>query len=191
MKPNPFDPGYFKSEELTQFGFKSVGDNVSIAKNCTIIGLENISIGNNVRIDGGATLACHSGGLNIGNYIHIGANSFLACGAGVILRDFSGLSQGVKIYSVSDDYSGDSLTNPSVPKEYLKTISAPVVLEKHVIIGAGSVILPGANIGEGSAVGALSLVTQPLDEWGVYAGIPAKRMKDRSKDLLNQEAALI
>jgi galactoside O-acetyltransferase len=109
----------------------------------------------------------------------------------VVLEDFSGLSQGVKIYTHSDDYSGESLTNPTVPRAFLSLQGGAVSIGRHAIIGAGSVILPGADIGEGTAVGALSLVTKPLEPWGIYAGVPARRLKDRSRALLNRETELL
>ena len=188
---NPFNQGYHTTEQLREMGFKYVGDNVQIAKNCTIIGLENISLGDNIRIDGGVTLACASGYLKIGSYIHIGGRCHITCAGGVELSDFSGLSQGVQIYSGSDDYSGNSLTNPTVPKKYLNVISKPVLIGRHVIIGSGSVVLPGVKIGMGTSQGALSLVVKSLEEWGVYLGAPAKRIKARKKDLLEQEKLLL
>ena len=78
------------------------------------------------------------------------------------------------------------LTNPMVPKELSEVIIKPVLIGRHVIIGSGSVILPGVNIGEGSAVGALSLVTKSLDEWGMYFGAPAKKLKRDKKDYLSK-----
>ena len=188
---NPFNQGYHTTEQLIEMGFKFVGDNVQIAKNCTIIGLENISLGDNIRIDGGVTLACSSGYLKIGSYVHIGSGCHITCTGGVELSDFSGLSQGVRIYSASDDYSGSSLTNPTVPKKYLKVTVKPVIIGRHVIIGSGSVVLPGVKIGNGTSVGALSLVTKSLDEWGIYLGCPAKRIKARKKNLLEQEKILL
>jgi len=188
---NPFNQGYFESKELQNFGFKDVGNNVKIAKNATIIGLNNISIGNNVRIDGNVVIAAYSGFLEIGNYIHIGGCCYLGCAGGITLADFSGLSQGVRIYSGTDDYTGKSLTNPTIPQKYLTVELGQVKLGKHVIIGSGSVILPGVTIGDGSSVGALSLVTKPLDEWGVYFGAPAKRIRSRSKDILKLEEQLM
>lgn len=189
--PNPFDQGYFESEDLRKFGFKCVGENVKIAKNSTIIGLNNITLGNNVRIDGNVVIAAHSGSLTLGNYIHIGGGCYLGCAGGITLSDFSGLSQGVSVYSGTDDYTGKSLTNPTVPRKYLKVILAPVLLGRHVIVGSGSVILPGVTIGDGSSVGALSLATKSLDEWSVYFGSPATRLKARSKDILALEEQLI
>ena len=116
---SPFNQGYYTSEQLRKMQFKYVGENVQIAKNSTIIGLENISLGDNIRIDGNVTLACASGYLKIGSYVHIGGGCHITCTGGVELSDFSGLSQGVRIYSGTDDYSGNSLTNPTVPKKYL------------------------------------------------------------------------
>ncbi len=188
---NPFNPGYYSSEELLKLGFKKVGINIQIAKNSTIIGLDNISLGNNIRIDGGVTLACASGYLNIGNYIHIGGNCHLACAGGVELNDFSSLSQGVKIYSASDDFSGEFFTNPTVPKEFLNVRKETISIGRHVIIGAGSVVLPGVNIGEGSSIGALSLITKSLSEWGIYGGIPVKKIKERKRDILKKEKYIL
>jgi len=188
---NPFDPGYYTEIELLEFGFKSVGNNVRVAKNCTIIGLENIEIGDNVRIDGYSTLIASGGYLKFGSYIHIGGYSLLSGGAGIIMEDFSGLSQGVRIYSKSDDYSGVALTNPTVPPQYLKVVSGLVTLKRHVIVGSGSIILPNVTIGEGSSVGALSVITKSLESWGVFVGTPAKRLKGRSQELLEQEKQLL
>ena len=188
---NPFNQGYYTSEQLRKMQFKYVGENVQIAKNSTIIGLENISLGDNIRIDGNVTLACASGYLKIGSYVHIGGGCHITCTGGVELSDFSGLSQGVRIYSGTDDYSGNSLTNPTVPKKYLNGTIEPVFIGRHVIIGSGSVVLPGVKIGNGSSVGALSLVTKSLEEWGVYSGAPVKRIKARKKNLLEKEKLLL
>lgn len=191
MSINPFDPGFYHEEELRSFGFGAVGKNVAIAKNCTIIGLPNIYLGDNVRIDGYTTIVATAEEVVIGSYIHIGGGCHLSGAGGIVMEDFSGLSQGVKIYSISDDYTGHHLTNPCVPKEYLGAHRKRVTLGRHAIVGAGSVILPGASLGEGVAVGALSLVTKPLSAWGVYSGSPARRIKARSRALLQAEAELL
>lgn len=185
---NPFDPGYYSEDELRAFGFKSVGEQVQVAKNCTIIGVENIEIGSHVRIDGFSTLvAAGSGWIRLGSYIHIGGYSFLSAGAGIQMDDFSGVSQGVYVYSQTDDYTGRHLTNPTVPARYTGVSRGTVTLGRHAIIGSKSVILPKVIIGEGSSVGAQSLVTKSLEPWGVYFGCPVKRIKERSKQLLEFE----
>jgi len=188
---SPFNDGYYTEEDLQGMGFKSVGKNVQIAKNNTIVGVENISIKDNVRIDGYCAIIAAGGGwVEIGSHVHIGGWCYLSAGEGIRLSDFSGLSQGVKVYTRSDDYSGEFLTNPTVPEEYVKVSRGSVILKKHVVVGSGSVILPGLTIEEGSSVGALSLVTKNLAPWGVYFGSPVKRLKSRSQRVLELEKDL-
>ncbi len=116
MIVSPFEIGYYYENELKSFGFKAIGSNVKIAKNCLIVGASNISIGDNVIIDAFCSIiASGNGNLRIGSYVHIGAFCHLLASEGIELKDFSGLSQGVKIYSKTDDYSGNSLTNPTIP----------------------------------------------------------------------------
>ena len=102
----------------------------------------------------------------------------------IFLSDFAGFSHGVKIHTKSDDYAGKFLTKPTVPEEYSLKKTGSVILGKHAIIGSNSVVLTGVIIGEATAVGALSLVTKSLGEWGIFFGSPAKHLKKRSKDLL-------
>ena len=186
---NPFDPGYFGEEELGKMGFRSIGHNVRIAKTCTIIGLDGIEIGDNVRIDGYCTITATGGGrVHLGSYIHIGGYGFLSGSGGIRIGDFSTLSQGVRIYTGSDDYSGQHMTNPMVPVMYTGVTRGPVTLGRHVIVGSGAVVLPGVTLGDGVAVGALALVKSDLNPWGVFCGCPAKKIKDRSRQLLDLEA---
>lgn len=182
---NPFNTDYYTEKDLANAGFKSIGYNVKIARNCTIMGLNNISIGNNVIIDAYCTIcAVGDGILEIGSFVHIGGYCLLSAGDGIFINDFSGLSQGVKIYSRSDDYTGKYLTNPTIPEKFKGVTRGAVTLQAYVIIGAESIILPNVTIGEGSSIGALSLVNRDLPEWGMFLGHPLRRLGDRSKDLL-------
>jgi acetyltransferase-like isoleucine patch superfamily enzyme len=185
-----FDPGFCSEDELRQAGFKSIGANVQIDRGCTIIGMENISIGDNVRIDGFCTLIANGGWLNIGSYVHIGAHCHMLASGGIAIADFISISQGVKIYSRSDDYSGGYLNGPMVPREFTGVVEATVSIGCHALVGCNTVILPGVDIYEGTSVGAQSLVTGNLDEWSVYAGCPAKKIKERSRDILKHEESM-
>jgi acetyltransferase-like isoleucine patch superfamily enzyme len=182
---------YRDAGELRELGIGSVGKNVMVHDSAILVDVEQIELGSNVRIDPFCILSAAGGFIRIGSYVHIAAHVDIFGGKGVILGDFSGLSHGVRVYSVSDDYSGKSLTNPTVPKEYLRTKGGEVNLGRHVIVGAGSVILPGVSIGEGTSVGALSLIRKSLEPWGVYAGSPVKRIGSRSQDLLDDEKLLL
>jgi len=177
--------GFFTKEELEKMGFKSIGKNVLISDKCSIYLPEEMSFGDNVRIDDFCIL---SGNLKFGSYIHIAAGCYLYGGKeGVEMMDFSGLSSRVSVYSASDDYTGKTLTNPMVPEKYKRIRKGKVVLERHVIVGAGTVILPKLTLKEGVSVGAQSLVMKSCEEWGVYSGSPVKKLRDRKKDLLKLE----
>ena len=190
---SPLDNGFYTESELAQLGFAACGTDVKISRNCAIIGAKNVRIGSHVRIDDYVVISAASGSLQLGSYIHIAAGAYLGCAGGVTLADFTAISHGTKIYSASDDYSGAALTNPTVPKKYLKVDVAPVVLCRHAIIGAGSIVLPGAMVAEGTAVGAMSLIKRGFQcaPWAVYFGSPARKIANRSKTMLEAEAALL
>lgn len=181
----------FNPEELDKMGFNSLGKNVIISKMASIHLPELINIGNNVRIDDFVIL---SGEITLGNNIHIAPYCGLfggSGGAGIEMQDYSGLSAHVTIYSISDDYSGEFMTNPALPLNYRNVQKGRVVIHKYVLVGTTSVILPGVEIGEGTAVGAMSMVEKSLPEWKICRGIPARALKDRSKKLLELEQQFI
>lgn len=179
---------FYSLDELKKIGFKQFGENVLISKKVSIYGAQKIIIGNNVRIDDFCIL---SGEINIGNYIHIAAYTALYGGSvGIDIQDFANISSKVSIYSISDDYSGETMTNPMVPEKYKNVRSEKIIIEKHVIIGSGCVVLPGVILKEGSAFGAMTLINKSSEPWSINAGIPYKQIKCRSKNLLNLEMEL-
>ncbi len=176
---------FYSEEELITLGFCEIGSNVFISKKASIYNASKISIGNNVRIDDFCIL---SGTILIGNFIHIAAYSALYGGEyGIEINDYSNISSKNSIYALSDDYSGESMTNPLIPDKYKKTYGGKVVLEKHVIVGSGCVILPAVVLGEGSSFGAMTLVNRSSEPWSINAGIPFRKIKNRSKELLKLE----
>ncbi len=59
--------------------------------------------------------------------------------------------------------------------------------KKHAIIGADSIIFPNVTIGEGTAVGAMSMVKESLEDWYIYAGVPVRKIKPRQRKMLELE----
>ena len=160
--------------------FCSIGQDVIIWPQAKIVAPEVISLGDAVIIDdfvllmGGTTT-------QIGSFVHIGNHSAIVGGGELVMEDFSGLSGGVQIYTGNEDYSGGSLTNPTVPAPYRIPTRSFVYIKKHAIIGANSVVLPGVTIGEGAAIGANSLIRKDCKPWTIYFGSPAKALKRRPK----------
>lgn len=176
---------YLSDHQLANIGL-SVGKNVRISDQASLYGVDNITIGDNVRIDDFCVLSAVAGRITIGSHIHIGAHSCLFGAGGITMQDFSGLSARVVIYSASDDYGGDYLIGPTMLEEFTKVVKAEVVLEQYTTCGVASVLLPSARMLEGSILGACSLTNQTLQPWKIYAGIPARPVKSRSKGLIKK-----
>jgi acetyltransferase-like isoleucine patch superfamily enzyme len=180
---------FYSEAELKDLGFKRIGRNVKLSKRAIIYNYDQIEIGDNVRID---DLCILSGKIVFGNFIHIAVCTRLSGStAGLYLKDFSGISYNSTVIANTDDYSGEFLTNPMIPMKYRKISPRPVVLEKHALIATHCVVLPGVRIGEGSAIGAMSLVRADVEPWSIYCGVPAKKMKDRKRNLLVLEEQMM
>lgn len=174
---------FYSRDELEGFGFKRLGEHVFISRNASFYGAEYMCIGDYVRIDDFCIL---SGNIVLGSHIHISAYCALYGAYGIELEDFTGLSPRCTVLSASDDFSGDYLIGPMAPKELTNVTGGVVKIQKFSQIGAGCVIFPNLTICEGVAVGAMSLVTTSLDEWTIYVGIPAHKLKERSRGLLKK-----
>lgn len=175
---------YLNSEQLKSMGFASIGTNVLISDKASIYNAQKIKIGSNVRIDDFCIISAGEHGIEIGNFVHIACYVSLIGNELIKVQDFVGISSRTAVYSSSDDYSGNFLMGPTIPNQYKNVDSRPVVFENHTVIGAGSVILPGVTVAEGTAVGALSLVSKNLEAWSIYIGSPIKFIKPRAKEML-------
>jgi acetyltransferase-like isoleucine patch superfamily enzyme len=183
--------GFLSRDEIEAIGFSAFGGHVFIDSTARFYGAERISIGSNVRIDAYAVLSAGRDGISIGNYVHIGVGVFMTGSAHIELQDFVGVSTRVSIFSSNDDYYGNSLTGPTVPEDLRKLTIAPVALEKHVIVGAGSIILPGVTLKTGAAVGALTLVKRNVAAFTIIAGPKGQVIGKRSQELLRLEQQLL
>lgn len=159
---------------------KSCGKNVIIGKTVRIRYPELVEIGDNVIIDDFTYISTQ---LKIHNNVHISAGCKIIGGqkAYVELKDFSTISPNVVLAAGSDDYIG-GIATPMVPMEFKgNAVIGSIILNKHCIVGAGSVVLPNVIFEEGACVGALSLANRNVPDWELHGGIPAKKIKDRVK----------
>lgn len=178
---------FLTDSQLKKVGFKYLGKNVKISNKASFYNAMNISIGDNTRIDDYCVLSAGNGGIIIGRNVHISVYASIIGKGKIYVGDFTALSGRVSIYSSNDDYSGEYMTNPTVDPRLTNVTHKDVNIGKHVIVGAGSIILPGVTLGDGVAVGALSLVRKNCESFHIYGGIPARLIKKRSKKLLEKE----
>ena len=167
---------------------------MKVGKGCKISDLASfynpdmIEIGDNVRIDDFCVLSGGSG-LKIGSHIHIACYASFFAGSGIEIADFCQIAAYCLLLSESDDFSGRSLIGPQVPMKYKPEYKkgVPIILERHVTLGAKCTVLPGVTLREGAIVGAHSLVSKNCDEWSLYAGVPARWVKGRYREMLDLE----
>lgn len=90
------------------------------------------------------------------------------------------LSQGAYLCGATHDYDNPDFT-------YVKK---KIVMEPYVWICARAIVLPGVHCGEGSVLGAAAITSRNLEAWIVYAGNPARPVKQReSRDVLRRVEA--
>lgn len=178
---------FFSATELEELGLAHVGRNVRLSRRASIYNAKQIAIGNNTRIDDFCVLSAGEGGIEIGSHVHLGVMVSLIGRGKIIIDDLSTLSGRVSVYSSSDDYSGGYMTNPTVPEHLTCVDHRDVSIGRHVIVGTGSVLLPGATIENGVAVGALSLVAGCLFANSIYAGVPATLRGPRKTGMYEYE----
>lgn len=176
---------YLTETQLNSMGFKSLGKNVLISDKASIYNAKNISIGSNVRIDDFCILSAGEMGIEIGDYVHIACFVSLIGQEKIKVGSYCGISARTSVYSSSDDYSGEFLFGPTVEDSLKSVTSKPVNISDYSIIGANCMIMPGVNVNVGVATGAYTFINKSLDEWSVYIGVPARKIKDRKKDLLS------
>jgi len=180
--PQGLNSAFLTREALESLGFQRLGDDVLVHSTAVIVDCSKIALGSRVRIDPYVVIS-NRGGVILGNNIHIGSHSVLAGHGAINVNDFVNISHHVGIYTSNEDISGRSLSHPTVPGGMARTAS--IAFARHSGVGAGSLVLPGAQFGEGTILGAMSRVGRPLKPWTLYTGIPARRSRERRRDILD------
>ena len=160
---------------------KKLGKNSIIGKTVRIRYPELVSIGDNCIIDDFTYISTQ---LTLENYCHISSGCKFIGGkkSEISMGMFSTTAPNVVLSTGNDDYIS-GIGSPLIPNEFKgNTVCGKIKLSTLTIVGANSVILPNVNFGEGSTLGALSLANHDLDSWSLYAGIPAKKIKNRDKN---------
>lgn len=95
----------------------------------------------------------------------------------IVIGDHVSIAPNCVCVACSAANNGRTINTIPYVKEHL-TVSAPIHIEDEVWIGANVTILPGVTIGHGSIIGAGSVVTTDVDPLSIYAGVPARKIRD-------------
>lgn len=141
-------------------GMSKCGKQVKIGMGCELKPLPNISVGDRTEIGPRALFWTTRAKIIIGDDVIFGP------GVTIITGDHPINIKGCTINSIKD---------ADKPKECDKD----VIIEDDVWIGCNVTILKGVHIHSGSVIAAGSVVTRDVESNSIYAGVPAKKLKNR------------
>lgn len=139
---------------------------------CALYRFAGMRLGHRATIYGGAEIR-RPERIEIGDGSIIGNGAILDGRLGICIGRSVNISTGVWIWTVQHDYRDP----------YFGDVGGSVVVKDRAWISCRVIILPGVTIGEGAVVGAGSVVTKDVEDFAVVAGVPAKRVGDRPREL--------
>ena len=142
-----------------------------IFRKIVAMAIKAVGFGNSLRVRMYRAL-----GVNIENQeVYIGRDCYIDEEYPELVTILEGAVISFRVLIIAHDYSRDMV--------------APVVIEKKVFIGAGSIILPGITIGEGATVAAGSVVTRTVPSGVLVAGVPGRIIKELESTHINDETS--
>lgn len=137
---------------LYSLGIKKCGYNFQVSRHCIIRGLDKLSIGNNV---------------------YLAPNSIINAIGAIIIEDEVMIAFNSVIVSGNHIFSNNS---------YRFGKSQPIAIEikRGAWVSANCTVTGGSKIGEGTVIGANSMVRGSVDSNSLYAGVPVKKIKERN-----------
>lgn len=160
----------------------SVGRSVILEDYVAIDALSQrgVQLGDNVTIARGVTIQCTGVirnlgvGLEIGNNSAVGAFSFLGAQGGITIGNNVIIGPKAKFHSENHQFE-----SREQPIRLQGETRKGIVVQDDCWIGSASILVDGVTIGEGSVVGAGSVVTKSVPPYSVIAGVPARIIKTR------------
>jgi len=147
-----------------------------------IVVKDNVTVGSNFRPGRGVVVyAPHS--LVVGNDVSIGPRTIIQVDG--VIGDFSLIGMGVQIVG-REDHATHEVGVPIAKSTWIgnrpQADRDSVHIGRDVWIGGSSVVLSGVTIGEGSIIGAGSVVTKDVPAFSIAVGNPARVVKKRFRD---------
>jgi acetyltransferase-like isoleucine patch superfamily enzyme len=134
-----------------------------------LLRLAGLRLGGKVTILGPVTIVPVGGGksIRIGERTFLNSNVRFASRAGVTIGRFVQIAANVNFETASHTVAFE-------PGQARESTYAPVVVEDHVWIGCGAIILPGVTIGRGAVIAAGAVVHRNVAPLTIVGGVPAR-----------------
>lgn len=134
-----------------------------------------------MKIEKGATIRyglklLGASGIKIGTGSALGDECWLDGRFGIKIGQNVNIASQVHMWSASHDMNDPYFRSNS------KTVG-PIIIDDNAWIGPHTTILDNVHIGEGAVVCAGAVVTKDVEPFSVVAGIPAKKIKERNRDI--------
>lgn len=151
--------GKIPSQKFRMFIYRNIFK-MNLSKNVVIYGESEIRASYNVSIGKGSI---------------IGDKSILDARNGIIIGENVNFSTGVWLWTEQH--------NLNCPWFSCENEGGSIIIDDYAWISCRTIILPGVHIGKGAVICAGAVVTKSVEPYSIYAGIPAKKIGNRNKDL--------
>ena len=156
-----------------------IGSNVTFYPNCFIQGSADRLIVED-HVDFFPNTYVSTGGS--GSFVEVGHNSHFA--PGCVLYGWGGLRIGpfcnIAAHCVFATVGHDQLVHAGKRMCEAPAVRGPITLEEDVWLCAHVTVTAGTTIARGCIIGANAVVTRDTDPMGLYVGVPARRLRDRT-----------
>jgi acetyltransferase-like isoleucine patch superfamily enzyme len=139
-----------------------------------VAGTGRIEVGEYCRFGPNVVLETQGNGvIRLGNHVRVNAGTHIVAHFGITIGDDVLIGEYV---SIRDANHGMQMGQPMRVQAHQ---GKPITIKRDAWIARGCCVLQGAQMGEGSVLGANSLLNTPLPAMAVAVGSPARMIKDR------------
>jgi acetyltransferase-like isoleucine patch superfamily enzyme len=157
---------------------KSAGKELQVEPNVTLKHPETFEFGDCVFIGAQAMIQGRFDGVcKIGSHVWIGPQAYFDA-RNLILEDYVGWGPGARV--LGSVHTGMPVNEPIIRTDL---VIKPVRVGYSADIGMNASLLPGVCVGAYSIIGAGAVVTHDIPDYAIAAGVPARVIRDRRKQL--------